>query len=159
MRRPLNMASSPDHADEGYEVLASRTAHKPGFRRKTWLLRAIGLCVLTGGGVRQSVGVLVGYCAAVTCAVVLRVSCQVRQQVLAEEWQHSHPESLTNTTLCRLLPHHQRQVPSWPPPSPWDAKTTCTRCCCGSTNTRCQGSLSSGCCTSCSQSPSCLPPF
>jgi hypothetical protein len=29
-------------------VLASRTASKPGFRKKTWLLRGIGLCVLVG---------------------------------------------------------------------------------------------------------------
>jgi hypothetical protein len=31
-----------------YEVLAARTASKPGFRKKTWLLRGIGLSILLG---------------------------------------------------------------------------------------------------------------
>lgn len=56
MRRSLSLMSTAPAAaaaqqqqhHEGYEVLASRTAHKPGFRKKTWLLRGIGLCVLLG---------------------------------------------------------------------------------------------------------------
>jgi len=46
MRRALSMTGPAQ--EEGYEILASRTASKPGFRRKTWLLRGIGLCVLLG---------------------------------------------------------------------------------------------------------------
>ena len=39
--------SGPPH-QAGYEVLSSRTASKPGYRRKTWLLRGIGLAILIG---------------------------------------------------------------------------------------------------------------
>lgn len=59
MRRSFSMslsaaaaANGTDHHHDldghGYEVLAARTASKPGFRKKTWLLRGIGLGILLG---------------------------------------------------------------------------------------------------------------